>query len=392
VVAGAVLLAVGLAAGFGIGHGHGSGSTTPPGPGGGQSFFGGGEGGQGSQLPTFPGGQGPQGGFNPQGSASGATNSNASDGPTDAAAIARNVDPGIVDITTTIAGGEAAGTGMVLASNGEVLTNNHVITGATSISVRDVGNGQTYKASVVGYDRTHDVAVLQLSGASGLSTVTTATSQPSSGAAVVGIGNAGGTGGTPSYAGGAIIATGTSITAHDEYDGTAHQLTGLLATDAAIQSGDSGGPLVNESGQVVGMDTAATTNYRFSAGDSSTTAHGFAIPIATATAIASQIESGNSSDTVHIGPTAKLGVYVDGSSKVTGAEVAKVEADGPASGAGIVAGDVITSVDGTAVTNSDGLASLMSRLAPGSNVPVGYVTSTGESKTTTVVLDTGAPQ
>ncbi|MGZ6840495.1 MAG: S1C family serine protease, partial [Frankiaceae bacterium] len=121
------------------------------------------------------------------------------------AAIAAAVSPGIVDINTTLGyrGAQAAGTGMVLTSSGEVLTNNHVIEGATSITATDVGSGQTYTASVVGYDPSEDVAVLQLTGASGLQTVTIGDSSAVRvGQRVVGIGNAGGTGGTPSYAGG----------------------------------------------------------------------------------------------------------------------------------------------------------------------------------------------
>ena len=145
-------------------------------------------------------------------------------------AIAQGVNPGLVDINTTLSyqGEQAAGTGMVLTSNGEVLTNNHVIDGATSISVTDVGNGKTYTASVVGYDRSHDIAVIQLNNASGLQTVTLGdSSNVSVGQAVVAIGNAGGTGGTPSAVGGSITALNQSITASDSGDGTSETLSGL---------------------------------------------------------------------------------------------------------------------------------------------------------------------
>jgi S1-C subfamily serine protease len=132
--------------------------------------------------------------------------------------IAAKVDPGLVDIDTTLgySGEEAAGTGIVLTSNGEILTNNHVIDGATTISVTDVGNGKTYSASLVGYDKTKDVAVLQLHNASGLQTASITTSTASVGETVVGIGNAGGTGGTPSAAGGTVTALDQSITASDQ--------------------------------------------------------------------------------------------------------------------------------------------------------------------------------
>jgi S1-C subfamily serine protease len=111
---------------------------------------------------------------NPGGASTLGPASSVSGDSTSAASVASRVSPGLVDINVTLGyqQARAAGTGMVLTPNGEVLTNNHVIEGATSISVTDVGNGRTYSANVVGYDRTHDVAVLQLVGASGLTTVT----------------------------------------------------------------------------------------------------------------------------------------------------------------------------------------------------------------------------
>src|SRR3984957_19206152 len=134
-------------------------------------------------------------------------------------AIASRVDPGLVDVVSShgLQQATSAGTGMVLTSDGEVLTNNHVIEGATSIKVTDIGNGKTYNATVVGYDRSHDIAVLQLTNASGLQTVRIGdSSKVKSGDGVVGVGNAGGTGGTPSYAPGSITAVKQSITASDE--------------------------------------------------------------------------------------------------------------------------------------------------------------------------------
>src|SRR6202007_1339473 len=104
--------------------------------------------------------------------------------------------------------------------NGEILTNNHVVNGATSVSVTDVGNGKTYKATVVGYDESQDIAVLQLSGASGLTTAATGNSSTVQvGDSVVALGNAGGVGGTPSVAAGTVTALNQSITASDESSG-----------------------------------------------------------------------------------------------------------------------------------------------------------------------------
>jgi len=231
--------------------------------------------------------------------------------------IASKVDPGLVDVVTTLGyqSGAAAGTGMVLTPNGEVLTNNHVIDGATSIKITDVGNGRTYPARVVGYDKTHDVAVLQAEGASGLQTVTLSSSAPRTGQKVVALGNAGGKGGTPSVVTGRITGLGQSITASDESAGAAERLTGMIGHNADIQPGDSGGPLVNTYGEVIGMNTAGSSSSSpgagfqpQSGGAQATTTQAFAIPISRASSIASQIEAGTPSATVHIGRTAFLGV------------------------------------------------------------------------------------
>ena len=238
--------------------------------------------------------------------------------------IASTVDPGLVDIVSTLGyqNGAAAGTGMVLTSTGEVLTNNHVIDGATSIKARDVGNGRTYTAKVVGYDKSKDVAVLQLQGASGLATVTLSSSSPQTGQKVVALGNALGKGGTPSVVTGRITGLGQSITASDESAGNAEQLTGLIAHNAGIQPGDSGGPLVNTYGQVIGMDTAAssssaTVGYQ-SQDEQAPATQAFAIPITEASSLASQIEAGTSSSSVHLGGTAFLGLETSPSTGDTG--------------------------------------------------------------------------
>jgi S1-C subfamily serine protease len=183
--------------------------------------------------------------------------------------IANKVDPGLVDIVSNLGyqNAEAAGTGQVMTSSGEVLTNNHVIDGATSIKATDIGNGRTYTAKVVGYDQTDDVAVLQLQGASGLATVSFGdSSQVTVGQNVVALGNAEGKGGTPAVATGTVTALNQSITAGDEGSGSSENLTGMIETNAPIQPGDSGGPLVNSAGQVIGIDTAASSGSGSSSG------------------------------------------------------------------------------------------------------------------------------
>ena len=131
--------------------------------------------------------------------------------------IAAKVDPGLVDVVTTLGyqGGKAAGTGMVLTSTGEVLTNNHVIDGATSIKATDVGNGRTYTAKVVGYDKTHDVACCS-SRMPPACRRSPSAGRPQTGQKVVALGNALGKGGTPSVVSGRITGLGQTITASDE--------------------------------------------------------------------------------------------------------------------------------------------------------------------------------
>ena len=327
--------------------------------------------------------------------------------------IASKVDPGLVDVVSTLGyqGGEAAGTGMVLTSSGEVLTNNHVIDGATSIKVTDVGNGRTYTAKVVGYDTSHDVAVLQLVGASGLSTVSLGSASTSAGQTVVALGNAGGQGGTPSVATGTVTGLGQSITASDASSGNAEQLTGLIETNAGIQPGDSGGPLVNSYGQVIGMDTAASTGPStagYQAQSGSTQTQAFAIPISEASSIASQIEAGTSSSTSHTGTTAFLGVEISasstgagygggyggyggygGSSASGGATIVGVTSGSAAAQAGLAAGDQITSVAGHAITSSSDIASALQKHHPGDTISISWTDQSGQSQTATVVLTTG---
>jgi S1-C subfamily serine protease len=327
-----------------------------------------------------------------------------------AAKIATSVDPGLVDITTQLSyqQSSAAGTGMILTSNGLILTNNHVIDGATSISVRDVATGKVYGATVVGYDATSDIAVLQLKDASGLTTVTTTTNTATKGESVVGIGNAGGTGGTPSYAAGSVIATNQSITAYGVENPTgSEKLTGMIEINADIQAGDSGGALVNAKGQVIGMDTAALSANQgpVYSSDSSATSQAFAIPISTALSIATSIENGSSSSTVHVGETPILGILVHATSTsqftgnsdepqgtTNGVTVAGTVANSPAAKSALTSGDVITSVNGQSVTTVTSLDNILQALKVGDTVHVGYTNTSGTQATLTLALSAGPPQ
>jgi S1-C subfamily serine protease len=358
-----------------------------------------------SYVPSY--GYGSQGSSGSSGSSSGSSAGSSSDGavagsgaPSDVSAIAAAVDPGLVDINSTFGyeGASGAGTGIVLTSTGEILTNNHVIDGATSISVVDVGNGKTYKATVVGYDKTQDIAVLQLQGASGLKTAKIGNSSTATvGESVVAIGNAGGTGGTPSAAGGSVIALNQPITASDELGGTSEQLTGLIEVNADVQPGDSGGSLVNSAGQVIGIDTAASgTNGEEDGFDQSVSLgnQGFAIPINEALTIAHEMVAGQASATVHIGSTAFLGVELassDSFGAVSGAAIAGVIDGGTAAQAGLAEGDVITSLGGHTIDSATTLSTLMAGYHAGTKVELGWTDTNGQSHTATVVLGSGPP-
>ena len=300
------------------------------------------------------------------------------------------IGTGVVVVNTNLAyeNGAAAGTGMVLTSSGEVLTNNHVIKGATSITVVVPGTGHRYSATVVGYDVSDDVAVLRLTGASNLKTVKISTAKLAVGKAVTALGNAGGTG-TLVSAKGTITGLGKSITASDDQGGS-EQLTGLIETNAALQPGDSGGPLLDGSGRVLGIDTAASTGFGFQS--IMRTNDAYAIPISKALSIAKAIDSGTASTTVHIGTTAFLGIQVQSDPYGSGVYIAGVVSGGPADSAGLTAGDEITSVDGQSVSAPSDVSSLILSEKPGTTIPIVYTDQSGMSQTANVTLGNGPAQ
>jgi S1-C subfamily serine protease len=352
----------------------------------------------------------------------------ASRSPLSASQIAQRVDPALVDVVSTEGdqGAVAAGTGIVLTSNGTVLTNNHVIRGATSIKVTDVGNGRSYTAKVVGYDATKDVAVIQLQNASGLTTANLGdSSSVQSGDSVTALGNAGGKGGTPSVATGKVTALNQGITASDDGSGAnSEQLTGLIETNADIQPGDSGGALVNSYGQVIGMNTAASSGTQFQSESGQSAVQAYAIPIDKAESIAKQIEAGQGSSTVHIGTTAFLGIESDGSSSGSGSgdsggfggfgqgdgsgfggfgdgsgtngsgtssgvTIAGALSGSPAANAGLTEGDTITSVGGQAVSSATDIQQILVKYHAGDKISVSWVDQNGQSQTATVTLASG---
>jgi S1-C subfamily serine protease len=285
-----------------------------------------------------------------------------------------------------------AGTGVVLTANGEVLTNNHLIRGATRIRVIDPRTRRRYTARVLGYSVSADIAVLQLQQASGLRTVLLGTSTGlRRGQPVTAVGNAGGTS-TLVTAHGTITALGRTITAHDER-GTAQRLTGLIETDAELRPGDSGGPLLDRAGRVIGIDSAASTGFVFRSGRN----EGYAIPIDRALSIRRQIDAGRGTAEIHVGPTAFLGVAVHPSGYyrggfVPGALVDNVVRDGPADKAGLAPGDIITAIDGKRVSTPSGIARVILLKKPGDTIRLTWVDRFGNRSTASARLVSGPPQ
>jgi S1-C subfamily serine protease len=322
---------------------------------------------------------------------------------------------------------------MIISASGLVLTNNHVIDGATAVQARLVDPGHnpvvSYPAQVVGYDATDDVALLQLQGASGLPTETFGnSSQVSLGTQVLALGNAEGQGGAKAAAG-IINALNRSIQASDEGSNSTEDLNHMLQTNAPIKQGDSGGALANKAGQVIGMITAANTSTSSQVGSSGGTL-GFAIPINSALTIARQIASGQQSATVYIGLPGFLGVEVAMSSSpdpqqqaadeaqgggraasgggsacqatnqpagvparvapiAAGALILGVLCDTAATSAGMVPGDVITSVAGQPITTPNSLTGITARYHPNDIVSVIWVSLNGVEHTTRMMLGPG---
>jgi S1-C subfamily serine protease len=299
---------------------------------------------------------------------------------------------GVVNIRTTLGyqQGAAAGTGIVLTSDGEVLTNNHVIRGSTSVRVVIPQTGRSYSAKVVGYDVSDDVALLKLNGASNLRTATLGdSSKLRLGDQVTATGNAGGTGRLSTVAG-RITGLGRTITAGDEQNG-AQQLTGLIETNAQLEPGDSGGPLFSSAHRVVGMNTAASVGFSF---QTTAATDAYAIPINKALGLVKQIRSGQGTARVHVGGTPFLGVQISDAGSGFGDSpggglVGAVVPGSPASRAGLAPGDVIVGVGGKTVASSRDLLSALLAKTPGTTVSLTWVDGFGNQQTANVTLASG---
>ena len=342
--------------------------------------------------------------------------------------IVTKIEPGLVIINTTLQydSEAAAGTGMVLNADGLVLTNNHVIEGSTKVSATVVSTGKTYPATVVGYDKTGDVALIQLQDASGLTTVPIGNSASVKvGNTVVALGNAEGQGSITATAG-HVTALDQTITASDEGGSTASEtLTGMIQTNAGIVPGDSGGPLASSSG-VIGMDTAGND------ANSQQASEGFAIPIGTALSVARQIAGGHASSVITIGYPPFVGIFIgSGSSSSPPVQAQQEEQQNgsgsgstpacstsnsdltvpsaiapvssgtlvigticgsPAAAAGMTGGAVITAVNGQGVGSPDDLSGILARFHPGEVISVTWISPSGQRTTSSLHLAAGPPQ
>ena len=295
---------------------------------------------------------------------------------------------GVVTIVSTLdynSSTEAAGTGIIYTSGGEILTNNHVVQGSTAIKVTIQSTGRSYRAQVIGTDATDDIAVLQLVDANGnkvtgLTKAKFDTGALTTGLAVASIGNAEGTGNLVA-ASGTVTALNKSIQVANDSTGATENLSGLIETNADVVSGDSGGPLIDAAGGVTGVVTAASSGAR--------NVTGYAIPITTALSIAKKIVAGEASSTITIGLPAFLGVELATAQGSTGVTIAGAIPGSPAANSGLAAGDVITAVNGTAVTSTDSLSAAVKAHAVGDKVTITYTDASGASQQVAVTLTAG---
>ncbi|MCL4449449.1 MAG: trypsin-like peptidase domain-containing protein [Actinobacteria bacterium] len=286
---------------------------------------------------------------------------------------------------------EGAGSGMIISSNGLVVTNNHVVAGATTVQVRLYGQTQYRPATVIGTDPSNDVALVQIQNVKGLPTVSFGNSANIGVASnVLAIGNALNLAGGPTVTQGIISAEGRSITAADPITGSTETLNNLLQTSAAINPGNSGGPLVDSSGQVIGMNTAVAQS---GSGSGAAQNIGFAIPSDTIKGLLPSLEKGG----IVTSGQAFLGVGVVsltsslrqqyGLTPTSGALVSQIYPGTAAYTAGLQVLDVIVSLNSTTIKSASDLTTALSKEKPGDRVTLGIYR--GASKfNVTVVLGT----
>ncbi|MEY4634015.1 MAG: hypothetical protein RLZ18_1387 [Actinomycetota bacterium] len=282
-------------------------------------------------------------------------------GNTSIAKAAAAIAPSVVTITNTTEDGGDTGTGIIVSSDGEIITNNHVVEGSTDLKVRLAGATDAVKATILSTDPGNDLALIKLVNATGLTAATFA--DPASiavGDTVVAVGYALALDGGPSVTSGIVSALNRTLT---DSDGA---LDGLVQTDAAISSGNSGGPLINLNGQVIGVNTAVYNG----GGQTSANNIGFAIGVAEVQRVVKILRAdatGNNSNSArtqgYLGIA--LGDRTDGGS---GAVITEVQADSPADKAGLKVNDIVVAINGTTVTGQGSLIAVIRDASPGDKV------------------------
>jgi S1-C subfamily serine protease len=297
----------------------------------------------------------------------------------DVAAVVAKAGPAVVSIQASSAGrrGGGAGTGVLLTAGGEILTNAHVVGGASSVRVVLAGEAQSRQVEVVGVDSAADLALLRIPRASGLPAAELGSSSAVAvGDDVVAIGNALALQGGPTVTRGIVSALDRTL------ETGAGAMTGLIQTDASISSGNSGGPLVNAAGRVIGINTAVAT----SRGGTAAENIGFAIAIDEAIPVVERLRGNTAA-----ARTGLLGVSTtdpdDGS---RGALVTNVVADSAAARAGIREGDLITSVDARTVAGAAALGAAIRAHQPGETVSL-TLARAGETLTVKASLTASPP-
>ena len=296
--------------------------------------------------------------------------------------LVNRVQPSVVSIDVKGNGQEDQGTGMIITSNGLVVTNNHVIAAAVqsgTITVTRTGSTKSIPAVLVGTNPIDDVALIKVQGVSNLPTVTFGNSNGLVvGDAVVAIGNALGlAAGTPTVTSGIVSALGRTVTAGTT--AASETLDNMIQTDAAINPGNSGGPLLDSAGDVVGMNTAVAGTL---SDGSSAQNIGFAIPAATIESLLKTLKGGES--VVNHG--AFIGVEITsmnaelraeyGFTVSSGAVVMSVITGTGAAAGGVHQGDVIVAINGTAITSAQDVSSVISALRPGDVITLRVVRGT----------------
>ena len=291
--------------------------------------------------------------------------------------IYKKVNPSVVSVISTTSEGTGSGSGVIMSKDGYIITNNHVVDGAQSVSVQ-LSDGTSLDAEIIGTDEQTDLAVIKVTPTSDLTAAEFGDSDElEPGEYAYAIGSPGGVQFANTITGGRISAINRDLTVND-------RVMTLIQTDASINNGNSGGALINKYGQVVGITSAKLSGNAF--GSATVEGMGFAIPINTAKDIVDElIQNGYVSGRPSIGITGQNVESADG--KVSGVQVYSIDSRAKAASEGLQVGDVITAVDGTPTPDMDKVNELKQDKKAGDKLTLSvYRISTGKTLNITITL------